>query len=795
MSVGRDGASDAVSFLRVGIPAVEFGPVGGGHHGPEEWVSVTSLASYRRALVDFVDDLPQPPRRRARRRIELERRRDAASRRASADDEAPRRRSRRATRPRRRPPATYAGPPARRASAAPDRGARAGLGARGRAAAGAGARARTSPSPTRPTRRSRSRPRSRLRTKPRTPKQRSPKPTRSRSRGRPKPRTPIGGDRSRDDADPRRTRRRSRGGRGPRRRAPRLRSRLGGGRGRGRLDPAEAQDAALGGPPGARRCSTRQPGASSRRRPSPPAVAGRRRRRRRQDRRGRSPSGPRFLAASLLIIVSMAAATSISLLVYLTDIAEGLGDNGSSPRSQDQLAEVDGGDPQNILILGSDKRPDAERHGPLRHDDPAPRRSRQRRDLAALAPARPQGQHPRLRDRQAQRRLLLGGPKLTLRTVKQLTGLDINHVVNINFTGFADAVERDRLRLHRRRPPLLTSRRTPGYAEIDIEAGYQRLCGYNALQYVRYRHDDNDLVRSARQQDFLREARQKVPPCEADRGPRRADRHLHRVHDLRHRRAPIELLELLKTFLARRNAHRPARSTSRPTSATRTRLRDRLRRRRSGGGAAVPRHRGHAGPAASGEPSRRRRRRGRRRRARRRRRRKEKPDEPSRARGPAMEDVDRRRASVRAPDLDQRRPTTASRCSSSRSTTRPRSLPGLDDHRRLPRLPDRRPRRRELPRLQDRPSTSSATGGSHEYYGDLGHELGRRRRSSTTPARRGRSTVASTALLRRRPAAAGRLARQARGSYWVNNTLLQTLTRSRCSRSPSRCSRRLGSRQ
>ncbi len=53
MSVGRDGASDVVSFLRVGVPAVEFGPVGGGHHGPQEWVSVDSLASYRRALLDF----------------------------------------------------------------------------------------------------------------------------------------------------------------------------------------------------------------------------------------------------------------------------------------------------------------------------------------------------------------------------------------------------------------------------------------------------------------------------------------------------------------------------------------------------------------------------------------------------------------------------------------------------------------------------------------------------------------------------------------------------------------------
>lgn len=58
MSVGRDGASDAASFIRAGIPAVEFGPVGAGHHGPEEWVSLTSLQLYRRALGDFVRGLP-----------------------------------------------------------------------------------------------------------------------------------------------------------------------------------------------------------------------------------------------------------------------------------------------------------------------------------------------------------------------------------------------------------------------------------------------------------------------------------------------------------------------------------------------------------------------------------------------------------------------------------------------------------------------------------------------------------------------------------------------------------------
>jgi succinyl-diaminopimelate desuccinylase len=58
LSVGRDGASDAVAFQKAGVPAVEFGPSGGGHHGPDEWVSIDSLGTYRRALVDFARAVP-----------------------------------------------------------------------------------------------------------------------------------------------------------------------------------------------------------------------------------------------------------------------------------------------------------------------------------------------------------------------------------------------------------------------------------------------------------------------------------------------------------------------------------------------------------------------------------------------------------------------------------------------------------------------------------------------------------------------------------------------------------------
>jgi succinyl-diaminopimelate desuccinylase len=66
LAIGRDGASDAVFFLERGIPAVEFGPTGAGHHGPEEYVEIESLARYRRILVAFAGRVA----RRGRERVE-----------------------------------------------------------------------------------------------------------------------------------------------------------------------------------------------------------------------------------------------------------------------------------------------------------------------------------------------------------------------------------------------------------------------------------------------------------------------------------------------------------------------------------------------------------------------------------------------------------------------------------------------------------------------------------------------------------------------------------------------------
>src|ERR687895_522803 len=58
ISVGRDGASDAISFLEAGGPAGGGGPARGGRPRPEEWVSIRSLSDYRKTLAEFVKLLP-----------------------------------------------------------------------------------------------------------------------------------------------------------------------------------------------------------------------------------------------------------------------------------------------------------------------------------------------------------------------------------------------------------------------------------------------------------------------------------------------------------------------------------------------------------------------------------------------------------------------------------------------------------------------------------------------------------------------------------------------------------------
>src|ERR1700735_4423585 len=67
----------------------------------------------------------------------------------------------------------------------------------------------------------------------------------------------------------------------------------------------------------------------------------------------------RFSLASLIIVAVAAAATSSAILLYIDSIAHALGhDKHLHHELEAVLPTVHGGEPETILILGSDKRPE-----------------------------------------------------------------------------------------------------------------------------------------------------------------------------------------------------------------------------------------------------------------------------------------------------------------------------------------------------------------------------------------------------------------------------------------------------
>jgi LCP family protein required for cell wall assembly len=300
-------------------------------------------------------------------------------------------------------------------------------------------------------------------------------------------------------------------------------------------------------------------------------LAGLRRRREkpvpgvRRKRRWR-PSFPiwlRFTTASFAIVASVAAATSASLILYLGDIASALKDPTGALAGVDKfLTTVPSSGPQTILILGSDKDPelkDVQQGFKGLSDTTMLLRLDPDRDAIALfsLPRDLKVEIPGVGTDKLNAAYAYGGPQLTLQTVEVLTGLDVNHLVNVDFEGFARAVNAldcvyvdvDRRYFHSND----TTSAASDYEEIDLQPGYQALCGFDALDYARYRHTDNDIVRAARQQEFLREARAKVPPARLFRD-RKELIEIFTEHTTSDINDPETMLQVLKLFLDSRDA-------------------------------------------------------------------------------------------------------------------------------------------------------------------------------------------------------------------------------------------------
>ncbi|MER5362612.1 LCP family protein [Streptomyces sp. NPDC002785] len=93
-----------------------------------------------------------------------------------------------------------------------------------------------------------------------------------------------------------------------------------------------------------------------------------------------------------------------------------------------------------------------------------------------------------------------GGPGLTVRTVEHMTGVKIDHYLEVDFTSFMKTVDTlGGVQICTTRP-LKDS-----YTGLDLPAGTHDLNGGQALQYVRSRHIDgaSDVGRMQRQQKFL----------------------------------------------------------------------------------------------------------------------------------------------------------------------------------------------------------------------------------------------------------------------------------------------------
>jgi len=102
-----------------------------------------------------------------------------------------------------------------------------------------------------------------------------------------------------------------------------------------------------------------------------------------------------------------------------------------------------------------------------------------------------------------------GGPSLAVQVVKQFLGVDVNHVMVVDFKGFprlVDAVGGVDMNV-----PKTISTVAGGRGRIAVfKQGMYHFDGKSAMTYVRIRYADDDFHRAARQQQFVQALQKKI---------------------------------------------------------------------------------------------------------------------------------------------------------------------------------------------------------------------------------------------------------------------------------------------
>ena len=228
----------------------------------------------------------------------------------------------------------------------------------------------------------------------------------------------------------------------------------------------------------------------------------------------------RGLLACLLVMVITAAAVATAALRELDDILDPIRKPGRADIDIPELDTPPPGGPRTFMILGSDKRQGADRYSPPRSDTILLARADPDteaitvlsipRDLKVDIPGHGKNKINAAFEIGGRKQ----GPALVVKTIKKLfrdqTGenFPITNVMVMDYGAFRRAVSYiDGVYVDIDRDYFNDNSSGENYATIDVDPGYQKLMGKKALDYVRYRHGDNDLVRAARQQDFLRQAK------------------------------------------------------------------------------------------------------------------------------------------------------------------------------------------------------------------------------------------------------------------------------------------------
>jgi polyisoprenyl-teichoic acid--peptidoglycan teichoic acid transferase len=99
-----------------------------------------------------------------------------------------------------------------------------------------------------------------------------------------------------------------------------------------------------------------------------------------------------------------------------------------------------------------------------------------------------------------------GSPTLLLHTLRAqvFPGLTVNHILDVNVGGFSDLVDAIGCVYSDVDHRYYNNAAQANYPGIDLQPGYQKLCGSQALQFVQFRDADSDILRDARLGDFAR---------------------------------------------------------------------------------------------------------------------------------------------------------------------------------------------------------------------------------------------------------------------------------------------------